>query len=75
MSDPRNAAYIGVLENDADEDMAEMVADVIYGRWRDVHGGNHDDIAFEQAIVDARHMILDEAYCHLFGGDRGGARV
>jgi hypothetical protein len=64
IGDPRNVAYIGPLENDADEDMAEEMAAVSYGSWREQHGDS--DMGFEQCLVDARRMILDEAYSRLF---------
>jgi hypothetical protein len=67
MGDPRNVTYIGPLEPD-DEDMAEEIAKAIYGAWREQHGGD-DDMAFEQCLVDARRMLLDDAYASLFTHD------
>jgi hypothetical protein len=64
MGDPRNVAYIGPLENPDDEDMAEGMAAASYSSWREQHGDN--DMRFEQCLVDARRMILDDAYAQLF---------
>jgi hypothetical protein len=35
-----------------------------YSSWREQHGDN--DMRFEQCLVDARRMILDDAYAQLF---------
>lgn len=64
MGDPRNAAYIGPLENPADEDMAEGMAAASYSSWRDQRGDN--DMGYEQCLVDALRMICDAAYAELF---------
>ena len=58
MGDPRNVAYNDPLENPEDEDMAEGMASASCAV--------DDDMAFEQCLVDARRMILDEAYARLF---------
>jgi hypothetical protein len=67
MGDPRNVAYIGALERPDDEEMAVDMAAVIYSAWREQHGD--DEMGFEQCLVDARRMILDDAYALLFSID------
>jgi hypothetical protein len=62
MGDPRNVAYIGPLESDADEDLAEGMASAMFKGDIDTD----DEMGFEQRLVDARRMVLDEANAALF---------
>jgi hypothetical protein len=67
MGDPRNVAYIGPLENDDDEDMAEGMAAASYSDLCERYGDD-DDTGYEQCLVDARRMLCDRNYARLFGG-------
>jgi hypothetical protein len=71
MGDPRNAAYIGPLEDDVDEDMAEGMAAASYGAACAAKGVvEGDEMIYEQCLVDARRMICDRDYERLFRDKR-----
>ena len=55
---PRNAIYRVPLSDPNDEDMAIAMADAISAE---------DPEIFEQALIDARRMVVEPAYARLFG--------
>jgi hypothetical protein len=70
MGDPRNALYVFPLDNEADEDQATGMAEMVLGHRLDHDSADDTEMVFEQCLVDARRMILDEAYARLFRGMR-----
>jgi|GEM_PF-4023706 len=74
--DPANARYLVPLDDPEQEVQARSMADTIYGSAADealIDGGGHITVAqgveiYNQALVDARRMILDPEYARLFTG-------
>jgi hypothetical protein len=69
-ANPKNRSYCIRLTDEAEERLAEGMAAAIFSavielRANDV--GFDPDKAYEQCLIDARHMILDESYARLFG--------
>jgi hypothetical protein len=68
--DPANARYLVPLEDSEQEEMAHSMADAIYGAFTDYFSDNttqeQADRAYEQCLIDARHMLCDEDYERIF---------
>jgi hypothetical protein len=85
MRDPRNAKYLVPLpdgDEHSDEAAAEEMASIVYNSILDLHteGPNFDqffdaDGVYQQCLVDARRMLRDRDYWHLYSWSssvRGG---
>jgi len=70
--DPANARYLVPLENSADEAMAQDMADVNYHvcaeYFTDATTKEQADRVYEQCLIDARRMVVDEEYMRLIIG-------
>ena len=69
-ANPKNCSYTARLTDEADERMAERMASISFGALAQEHSNDvafDHDKAYEQCVIDARHMILNESYARLFG--------
>jgi hypothetical protein len=70
--DPRNARYLRPLAIAADEEMADCMAEMIYGAIADKKGNDrafNSDEVYRQCLIDARRMLRDREYWGLFGSE------
>jgi hypothetical protein len=70
-TDPRNARDLAPLANPADEDTARTMADVTFGAacddLDDAVTAALADALYDQCLIDARRMQMDERYAQLIG--------
>jgi hypothetical protein len=70
MGDPANARYLFPLENEADEEMAWVMAEAIYDSRADDFSDDiteaECDHVFEQCLIDCRRMMCDPDYVRMF---------
>jgi hypothetical protein len=69
--DPANAQYLVPLENPEDEAMA-LEASINYNAhaecFTDATTEEHADLVYEQCLIDARRMVVDEEYYRMIIG-------
>jgi|RhiMetdeSRZDD1v2_1073273.scaffolds.fasta_scaffold97375_2 hypothetical protein len=72
VDDPRNARYLRPLSIAADEEMANEMAEWIYGAVAEKRANDqtfNSDEMYRQCLVDARRMLRDREYWGLFCPD------
>jgi hypothetical protein len=70
--DPRNARYLRSLSIAADEEMANDMAEWIYGAVAEENANDqtfNSDEVYRQCLVNARRMLRDREYWCLFSPD------
>jgi hypothetical protein len=69
---PRNARYLRPLSIAADEEMANAMAEAIYGAVAEERANDptfNSDEVYQQCLADARRMLRDREYWGLFAPD------
>ncbi len=69
----KNFDYLRPLSIAADEEMANAMADAIYGAVAEERANDdptfNSDKAYQQCLADARRMLRDREYWRLFAPD------